>query len=120
MAPKGVPSKCDGADSKKSERANALKGEGCDPKKVQSMLNLMKYQVKGRNSLKAQDAEQALQVYRSLASPEERKLFLQQFESAGAGKGQNALKFAVSFRKSLKQERTSEASTVEDFMTRLV
>ena len=89
MAPKGAPSKCDGAEPKKIERASALKGEGRDPKKVQSMLNLMKYQVKGKNAFKAQDAEQALQVYRSLASPEERKLFLQQFESAGAGKGQN-------------------------------
>ena len=120
MPPKSGPSKSDVAEPKKVERASALKGEGCDPKKARSMLNLLKYQVKGKNAVKAQDAEQALQVYRSLAAPEERKSFLQQFESAGSGKGQTALKFAVTFRKSLKQERTAEAASVEDFMTRLV
>ena len=51
MPPKSGPSKSDVAEPKKVERASALKGEGCDPKKVQSMLNLLKYQVKGKSEI---------------------------------------------------------------------
>ena len=114
MPPKNITSKGDDAEQKKVKRASALKGEGCDPKKVQSVLNLLKYRVKGKNVVKAQDAEQALQVYRSLAAPEERKSFLQQFEIAGSGKGPTALKFAVTFRKSLSAARTLPASKKKD------
>ena len=104
-----------------SSKGRAVKGEGMDPKKVSTMLGLLKYRAgdkcKGDEQEKA-DAKQALACYQALSDPPSRVAFLAEFDKHGGGKGPGALKFAMTFKQTLTHTKTKEVSSLEDFFTR--
>lgn len=52
----------------------AMKGEGADPKKISTMLGLLKYQAnKGKNPDRASECAEALTVYNALADTQGKK-----------------------------------------------
>ena len=100
--------------------AKAKKGEGCPPAELSKMLGVLKYQAEhGKKADKKDDAQKALSVYKELSDPSARQRFLQEFESSGHGKGPNSLKFALSFKKTVSDEKKTNISSVEDWFTRL-
>ena len=97
----------------------AKKGEGMDPTKLAKMLGVLKYHAQnGKNADKKIDADEALNVYKTLADATERKSFLEAFESNGSGKAKDSLKFAMSFSQSVTNNKGTEISSIEDHMTR--
>lgn len=98
----------------------AKKGEAMNAGAVSKMLGLLKYQRdKAKAGEKKNDAIEALNVYQTLSEAEDRKKFLEAFEVNGGGKDKNSLKFALNFRQSLQSNKSTEVSSVEDYITRL-
>lgn len=65
-----------------------------------------------------QEADAALTMYSSLAETGHRQSFVAQFEENGNGKGKDSLKFALTFRKELKQTDTATVGSVDSWVTR--
>jgi len=57
-------------------------------------------------------------VYNTITDKAARGLFLENFESQGAGRGPNSLKWVCSFSKSLEQKSQTIVASVEDLLTR--
>ncbi len=76
----------DGGPSKR----NAKAGEGCGKADISKMLGVLKYQASdGKNVTKKEEASKALAIYKTLADPAERHLFLKDFDG-----GKQGFKFA--------------------------
>ena len=100
--------------------AKAKKGDAMDAANVSKMLGLLKYQRdKAKPGEKKDDAIEALKVYQTLSEADERKKFLEAFEANGSGLQKSSLKFALTFKQSLKSNKVTEVSSVEDYITRL-
>ena len=69
-------------------------------------------------SAASQEADSALTMYHTLAETGHRELFVKQFEDGGAGKGRDALKFVLNFKKSLMQQDKSAVSSIDSWVTR--
>ena len=90
-----------------------------DRGKLSKMLGLLKYRAKdGKDETQKVEAANALLVYKSLVDPPSRAHFLSDFESNGAGKGPNALKFVLTFTKKLQNIQGTEIGATENFSTR--
>ena len=91
-----------------------------DPKAVSRMLGLLKYRSDPTSNKKGQDIEEAkhaLEVYATLA-PGAKKSFLADFEAGGRGKVKGSLRFALTYKRKLVSEESSEVSCVEDYYTK--
>ena len=92
-----------------------------DRGKLSKMLGLLKYRSgTGKDPIEKAEAERALSVYKNLVEPSHRAHFLADFESNGAGKGPNALKFAITFSKQLQNIQGTEVAATENFCTRFL
>ena len=88
-----------------------------NPGQLTKMLGLLKYQAEHGKDRK-DPAQKALDVYKSLADPEDRASFLADFESNGGGKTAAALKFALRFTKAVDNKKSKGASSTEDYFCR--
>ena len=103
------------ADTKRA----AAKGQGMDHTALNKMQGLLRYTVSsGKDTDKVAAAAAAVDVYRSLTKPEERKAFLTQFQDNGGGKTAGSLKFAANFTERLSLSKKTEVSSNEDYCSR--
>ena len=114
-----------GSGGTDSVRAPPALASGSNVSKIQTrMVNTLRYHVeRGANVDKKADAERLLKVYEAIVgnSPgaiEQRRLFLEDFEQHGSGKGKDGLKWTVSFEKTARSEDTKSVATTENFLTR--
>ena len=115
MAAKGAK-----ATAKAAAPAAAVPPQAADRSGISKMLGVLKYNSeKGKDADKSTLASKALDVYKSLASSQERAQFLSDFENNGGGKNKDSLKFALTFKKTLVSGKQAQVSLVENWFTRL-
>ena len=89
------------------------------PQSISKMIGLLKYQKShGKDKERSELACQAHAVYSTLTTPQERALFVQDFEANGNGKTANGLKFALTFKKTLSSRKNVEVGSHENMLTR--
>ena len=79
---------------------------------------ILKYQAEHGNDAERKDeAKKAHAMYKTLADPQERRSFLQEFEDQGNGKTAGSLKFHTKFCKTVTSNKTTEVGASEGIFT---
>ena len=108
------------APKKSKAKARAV-AETAPPESISKMLGVLKYhsgKTDGKDAQRTENAQQALDVYKALSTGTDRARFVEEFEANGKGKNAEALKFAVTFEKILKNNKSVEVGMTEDMLTR--
>ena len=102
----------------RSDRLKAVKRErGEEYNAKATMLSFLKYtSTKSKDNDKATAAGEALEIYKSLSDDSDRRQFLAKFDSCG--RTTDGLKFALSFKQTLTNDKITKVEVVENFLNR--
>ena len=99
-------------------RAKWGSNQGIDRKMCQKMLGFLHGRITGGDKEKAAEAKETKSIYASIADPQEKNEFLQDFFGNGGGKSAGGLKFALKWRKRIECCDSQSVGFNENYWTR--